>query len=334
MARRSILEPERLTFDDVLILPQLGVVPSRDWIKTNTTVAGFDLGIPIISAPMQTVTENTMAKALSRLGGLGVLHRFRTPYYQKRDVVALIKTNNRPVAVAIGMQDGIERAKIIADECDFEIVVMDVAHAHSKEGLRFVEEIKRTFPDKALIAGSVATAEGAKALFEAGADSLRVGIGPGAACSTRIQTGCGVPQLSAIMECADVALEYGKDIIADGGIRSGGDIVKSLAAGASCVMIGRLFAGAREAPMSGRYFGQASKSSLVSSKYVEGEDGEVELTGPVEDTVNALMAGVRSGISYAGAYDIPTLQERAVFTRVSGASALESSPRISRSATP
>lgn len=316
----NIPDKEYLTFDDVMIAPRLGVVSSRDEIDTSTTIAGWGFKIPVMSAPMQAVTERRMAIEMAKVGGLGVIHRFSTALYQQRWLTSV----PRPKAMAIGMKGGIERAKIV--DCD--ILVMDVAHAHSKDGIEFVKAVKKEFPDRMLIAGSVASRSGARDLLEAGADALRVGIGPGHACTTRIQTGCGIPQLSAIIDCSEVAAEYGKQVIADGGIRSSGDIVKALAAGASCVMIGRLLASAIESPLPGRYFGQASAASAVSSRYIEGDVGAVEMNGRVSQIIDSLMAGVRSGISYAGAYDIPSLQEKAHFIRVSAASVIESHPKI------
>lgn len=313
-------DKEYLTFDDVMIAPRLGVVSSRDQVDTSSKLGDWEFKIPLISAPMQTVTNRKVARGLALAGGLGVVHRFSTLTDQRNMLVSVPK----PRAMAIGMKNGLERASSI----DCEILVMDVAHAHTKDGLAFVEKAKRMFPDRLLVAGSVATITGARDLLEAGADALRVGIGPGHACTTRIQTGCGVPQLSAIIDCAKVADEYGKPVIADGGIRSGGDIVKSLAVGASFVMIGRLFASAYEAPMPGRYFGQASVDSAAASPYIEGDTGIVETTGRLTDIISSLMAGVRSGISYAGAHDIESLREKAQFIRVSTASVIESHPKI------
>lgn len=315
-----IPDKEYLSFDDVLIQPRLGIVDSRDDVSLTTFIGGYKLDIPVMSSPMQTVTESRLARALASLGGLGVIHRFMTAGDQ--DIHS--RNAGYPNAIAIGLKDGLERIS----RCAPYIAVLDVAHAHSNKAIGFIKEVKQQFPDVVLIAGSVATREGARDLLYAGADALRVGIGPGHACSTRIQTGCGVPQLSAIMDCAEVAQEFGprRSIIADGGIRTSGDIVKALAAGADCVMIGRLFAGADEAPLPGEYFGQASAKAL--SNYVEGVAGTVEMTGPIADTIETLMAGVRSGISYAGADSIKSLQEKARFIRVSSASAIESSPRI------
>lgn len=314
----EIPEKEYLSFDDVLIQPRLGVVDSRDDINIKTTLAGITLHVPIVSSPMEAVTGYDMAYAMYEAGGLGVVHRFMS-IKDQYDYTELLP---RPFGIAIGLKDGLERAHAINASFYF----LDVAHGHSVKAIDFIKKFKLSLPGSILVAGSVATREGARDLLEAGADALRVGIGPGHACSTRIQTGCGVPQLTAIMDCADVASEYGKDVIADGGIRTSGDIVKSLAAGASCVMIGRLFAGADEAPMPGEYFGQAS--AMAHSNYVEGVAGQVPMTGPVANTINELMQGVRSGISYAGAYDIDTLQQRARFIRVSSASAIESLPKL------
>jgi IMP dehydrogenase len=309
-----------LSFDDVLIKPKLGVVNSRADVDTSVNLFGFELKVPLISAPMQTVTEAAMANAMSDAGGLGVMHRFGPQPTWK--MAAFIRS--RPIAVATGLD--LTYTPVVAAD----IIFLDVAHAHSIKVLRWVRDFKLQYPTVPLIAGSVATYEGAMALLEAGANGVRVGIGPGHACSTRIQTGAGVPQLSAIMEVARVR-DFGFDdavIIADGGIRNSGDIVKALSAGADCVMIGRLFAGASEAPRPGEYFGQASdKSQAYKGEYIEGTSGEVELTGPVYLTINRLMEGVRSGISYAGADSIRSLQERAEFI-YAPSSLSESLPKV------
>ncbi len=302
-----------LSYDDVLIRPKLGVVDSRDDIDTSVTLGSANLKIPIISSPMQAVTEREMANAMYRAGGLGVLHRFGDPKWKGWPNV------EGPLAVAIGLQD------IVSFPLAADLIFLDVAHAHTKKTISFIKQFRQLYPKAFLVAGSVATADAVTDLVDAGADAVRVGIGPGSACSTRVQTGAGVPQLSAIMECSGL----GVPVIADGGIRNSGDIVKALAAGADCVMIGRLFAGADEAPMMGEYFGQASEKSAASNgDYIEGVTGWVEDTGPVAGTIAGLMQGVRSGISYAGAHDIKSLHEQAEFVMVTSASVVESYPSI------
>ncbi len=228
-----------------------------------------------------------------------------------------------------------------------DVVVVDSAHGHSANIIRTTREIKSAFPELQLIVGNVATEAGAAALFEAGADTVKVGIGPGSICTTRVVAGIGVPQITAVMECAKAAASYGRPIIADGGIQYSGDMTKALAAGANVCMMGSLFAGCDEAPGSfelyqGRKFkvyrGMGSIAGMEAGskdryfqtdarKLVpEGVEGRVAYKGSVEDTIFQMVGGIRSGMGYCGAKDIPTLQETAQFVRISAASLKESHP--------
>ena len=228
-----------------------------------------------------------------------------------------------------------------------DVVVVDSAHGHSGNIIRTTREIHEAFPDLQLIVGNVATEKGAADLFEAGADAVKVGIGPGSICTTRVVAGIGVPQITAVMECAKAAKKYGKPIIADGGIQYSGDMTKALAAGANVCMMGSIFAGCDEAPGSfelfqGRKFkvyrGMGSIAGMEAGskdryfqsdarKLVpEGVEGRVAYKGSVEDTVFQLVGGIRSGMGYCGAPDIRTLQETAQFVRISAASLKESHP--------
>ena len=228
-----------------------------------------------------------------------------------------------------------------------DCIVVDSAHGHSKNIMNTAREIKQAFPDLQLIVGNVATEEAASALFENGADCVKVGIGPGSICTTRVVAGIGVPQITAVMECAKAAKKYGRPIIADGGIQYSGDMTKALAAGANVCMMGSMFAGCDEAPGSfelyqGRkykvYRGMGSISAMEAGskdryfqtdakKLVpEGVEGRVAYKGSVEDTVFQLLGGIRSGMGYCGAKDIPTLQETGRFYKISAASLKESHP--------
>ncbi len=228
-----------------------------------------------------------------------------------------------------------------------DVIVVDSAHGHSLNILRTTREIKSAYPDLQVIVGNVATEEGAAALFEAGADAAKVGIGPGSICTTRVVAGIGVPQITAVMECAKASAKYGKPIIADGGIQYSGDMTKALAAGANVCMMGSLFAGCDEAPGSfelfqGRKFkvyrGMGSIAAMEAGskdryfqtdarKLVpEGVEGRVAYKGSVEDTVFQMVGGIRSGMGYCGAKDIPTLQRTAQFVKISAASLKESHP--------
>ncbi|NPB07002.1 MAG: IMP dehydrogenase [Aquificae bacterium] len=250
------------------------------------------------------------------------------------------------VGAAVGTgEDTLERVSALV-EAGVDVVVVDTAHGHSKRVLETVEKIKSYFPELEVIAGNVATAEGTRALIEAGADAVKVGVGPGSICTTRIVAGVGVPQLTAIMESASVAREHGVPVIADGGIRYSGDIVKALAAGASSVMLGNLLAGTEEAPGETIYYqGRAYKvyrgmgslgamSSRLSSdrygqdkleKFVpEGIEGRVPYKGRLADVVYQLVGGLRSGMGYVGARTIKELQEKAKFVRITWAGYRES----------
>ncbi len=251
------------------------------------------------------------------------------------------------VGAAIGIgNDMMDRVQAVYD-AGVDVIVLDSAHGHSKNVINAVKEIKSTFPELEIIAGNVATKEGTSALIEAGADCVKVGIGPGSICTTRVVAGIGVPQLTAVMDCAEEAEIYGVPIIADGGIQYSGDIVKAIAAGANMVMLGSLFAGCKEAPgemiiYQGRqyksYRGMGSIGAMEAGssdryfqnntkKYVpEGVEGRVAYKGSVKDVVYQLVGGLRSGMGYCGSKDIKTLQEKAEFVRISSAGLKESHP--------
>ena len=228
-----------------------------------------------------------------------------------------------------------------------DVIVLDSAHGHSANVIRCVKMIKEAYPEVQVVAGNVATGEATRALIEAGVDAVKVGIGPGSICTTRVVAGIGVPQISAIMDCYAVAKEYGIPIIADGGIKYSGDITKAIAAGGSVCMMGSLFAGCDESPgtfelYQGRkykvYRGMGSIAAMENGskdryfqtdakKLVpEGVEGRVAYKGLVEDTVFQLLGGLRAGMGYCGAADIPTLQETGKFVKISAASLKESHP--------
>ncbi len=251
------------------------------------------------------------------------------------------------VGAAVGVTgDILDRIKALVD-AGVDVIVIDTAHGHSKNVLNHVKLIKEEFPDLQLIAGNVATGEGTRALIEAGADCVKVGIGPGSICTTRVVTGVGSPQLTAIIESAKVGKEYGIPIIADGGIKYSGDITKALGAGADVIMVGSLLAGTDESPgediiVEGRryktYRGMGSLGAMDSgssdryfqeknSKYVpEGVEGRVVHKGKAEDMIYQLMGGLKSGMGYVGAKDIPTLHEVATFIRITNATLKENHP--------
>ncbi len=463
---------EALSFDDVLLVPNYSAV-LPDQVDTSTTlVRHIRLRIPIVSSPMDTVTESRMAIALAREGGVGVIHRnmpierqamevdrvkrsehgviwdpiYLSPDHTVRDALALMEryhisgvpitdaegnlvgiltnrdirfeTNyDRPirevmtsenlitapvgttleeaerilqkykieklpivdsagklrglitikdllkirqhphatkddkgrlvVGAAVGpLREPVERAKALAD-AGVDFIVVDSAHGHSEGVLQAVRAIRRALPDLPVIGGNVATREGVRALVEAGAEAIRVGLGAGSICTTRVVAGVGVPQLSAIMECAEEADKLGVPIIADGGIRYSGDIVKALAAGASTVMLGNLLAGCEESPGEIEiyrnraykvYRGMGSVSAMregSSDRYYqsdprkivpEGVEGRVPYRGPLSETIHQLVGGVRSGMGYLGAANLKELREKARFIRITNSALRESHP--------
>ncbi len=235
-----------LTFDDLLIKPgYTGFDRSEITFTTNIT-KNIKLTCPIVSAPMDTVTEAPLAIALGKLGGLGFIHRNLSVTDQAGEVKK-VKAAGVKVGAAVGSSAGYEDRVRALVEAGVDIILIDSAHGYAKKVIEAVQYVKANFSVD-VIAGSVATAEGAKALIDAGADGLRVGMGPGAICSTRIVSGMGVPQMTAIFDTTRVAREHNVPVIADGGIKYSGDITKALAAGASTVMFGRLFAATEESP--------------------------------------------------------------------------------------
>ena len=469
-----------LTFDDVLLVPKRSSVRSRKEVHTTTRLSRhIELKVPIVSAPMDTVTEHSMAITMARAGGIGIIHRFmaieqqveevlkvkrsesivieqpysltgdqklkdakrlmsqhgvsgllildergrlqgiltgrdimferdpekkvtemmtgikdmvtapsdvtlqeaerilhkhkleKLPLLDKdgklrglitsRDMLSLEQYPNASkdekgrlmVGAAVGVKRGyLERAKAL-HEAGVDVLVLDVAHAHSDITLDAIRSIKKSIPEAELIAGNVATKEGTEDLIAAGADAVKVGIGSGSICITRIVTGAGVPQLTAIIECTKVADEAGVPIIADGGIRNSGDITKAIAAGASTVMIGSLLAGTEESPgmtvmREGRKYKlvrgmasvaasydrtarepeQADEDSAVSLlDYVpEGVEAFVPYKGNASELISQLLGGLKSGLSYCGATDISQLRGKANFVRISQAGLKESYP--------
>lgn len=355
-----------LTFDDVLLIPaESHVLPNE--VNLSTQLAkNIKLNIPLISAGMDTVTEGPMAIAMALQGGLGVVHKNMSIQAQAGEVAnvksvvvpsnatkAAVDDQNRLLcAAAVGVtSDTFERATALL-EAGADAIVIDTAHGHSAGVLRKIKEIRDHFPDATLIAGNVATGEATKALFDAGVDVVKVGIGPGSICTTRVVAGVGVPQITAIYDAASVAREYGKPIIADGGIKYSGDVVKALAAGGNAVMLGSMLSGTTEAPgevfeENGKryksYRGMGSVGAMAqahgsSDRYFqggvneanklvpEGIEARVEYKGDVSDIVFQIDGGLRSGMGYVGAPDIPTLIDKAQFVQITNAGLRESHP--------
>jgi IMP dehydrogenase len=337
---------EYFTFDDVLIRPAYSEVDSREEISTEQEFLGIPMSIPVISANMDYITGDAMASAMHHEGGLGILHRF-APWADQKANIEKIYTNTGIVAFSVGTRfptQSIDRIKEVSDMLNgrypqARIVCVDVAHGHHKKVMDLIGQIKSQFPEFRVIAGNVATAEGTSDLVAAGADAIKIGIGPGSVCTTRIVTGVGVPQLSAIIECSNFARPRNIPIIADGGIRSAGDIVKALAAGADVVMLGSLLAGTEEAPGEvidtgrgrrvKRYQGQSIFGTNDALFTREGISGFVDAKGPVTSVLKQLMGGLRSGMSYVGAFTLAELRQNTEFIRVSHSTTVENHPRVS-----
>lgn len=299
---------EALSFDDILLVPRYSEVESRkDVDLTSRVTDNIEVKIPIISANMPSVTGPDMAETMWKLGGFGILPRFNTISEQVSEYNA-VKRFEAECGVSLGVgEDTMLRAKNLYKE-GARIFCIDVAHGYHRRVVETIRNLREKFGDTIeLIVGNVATADAVSDLASEGANAIKVGIGPGAACTTREVTGFGVPQISAISSCA-TAKNYFPDlkIIADGGIKNSGDIVKALAFGADTVMLGRLLAGVRESPYPGEYFGNAS-SRIRDYRSPEGISGVVEVAGHLEDVIKNLTWGIKSGLSYAGVKDIDEL---------------------------
>ena len=405
------VQPEGLTFDDVLLVPAYSEVLPREVSVVTRFSRNIQLNIPIVSAAMDTVTEAPLAIALAREGGIGVIHKNMSIAEQaahvrkvKRaengmiydpitiskddtvgDALALMKENkiggipvvapdqhligivtnrdlrfqrdmNRKIdevmtkegLVTTHNSDVMDRVKALVDE-DVDAVVLDTAHGHSVNVKNTLHKIKAVYPDLEVVVGNIATAEAAEFLISNGADGVKVGIGPGSICTTRVIAGVGVPQLSAIYGAASVARKYGIPVIADGGLRYSGDIVKALAAGGDCVMIGSMFAGTEEAPgetiiYNGRKFksyrGMGSLDAMkagsadryfqkgdvnINKLVPEGIVARVPFKGMLSETVFQLVGGIRAGMGYCGARDIEALKQ-AQFIRITSSGMQESHP--------
>ncbi|NND87221.1 MAG: IMP dehydrogenase [Nitrosopumilus sp.] len=466
---------EGLTFDDVLLVPKYSDITSRSQTDLTTKLSrNLSINIPFVSANMDTVTESTMAVAIARFGGIGIIHRFLTikeqanevlkvkrsgsvmienpysisseksvqyalDYAEDKEISGLLVTDSNSKLVGIvterdllfansksvinevmtkdvvtakpgvtldeakeilhkhrieklpivddsGIIKGLITSKDITNNADFpnaskdqkgrplvgaavgvkgdflersetlleagaDVLVVDIAHGHSENALSTIRNIKKAFPDCELIAGNIATAQGTEDLIKAGVDAVKVGVGSGSICITRVITGSGVPQLTAVMDCAKVAKDHGIPIISDGGTRTSGDATKALAAGASSVMVGSMLGGTDESPgtvltKNGKRFkvyrGMASLAASIGRKsketgsisldddlndYVaEGVEAMVPYKGTVTDILKQLTGGVRSGLSYCGAHTIPQMQDNAEFIKMSRAGFAESQP--------
>ncbi len=333
-----------ITFDDVLLVPQYSDIKSRSEVTLTSELSeGMELRVPIISAPMDTVCGRLMATRLAEFGALGIVHRYNTIETQTAIVAEASDGGLKNVGAAIGITgDYIERAAALID-AGATTLCLDVAHGDHVLMHVGAHNIIDKFGDKAhIMAGNIATYTGALALAQLGVDSIRVGIGGGSICSTRIQTGHGMPTLASVFECVQVKEKFPDlKIIADGGIKTSGDMVKALAAGADFVMVGSLLAGTAEAPgeivyKDGEkyksYRGMASKDAQMDwrgkTSSLEGVATVIPYKGQVFPILSGLENGIRSGLSYSGARNLQELRESARFIRQTASGLAESNTHI------
>ena len=390
-----------LTYDDVNIVPKYSEIKSRDDVDLSTRFTkNTTLSIPIVSSPMDTVTEYKMAKEMLDMGGVGVIHRFqsienqsqqmkrvwtawdswyniggdkdRTDHTQvfedwykgvsswnssptKSDYEDLHEHlwfateakkdeeywSRRPLCAAVGATgDYLERAKeLVLNGCN--VLLIDVAHGHHKNVGDAIEKIKSEISNVEVIAGNVATGDGVRFIVEAGADAVRVGIGNGSLCETRIRTGVGLPQVTALIDVCSIADDWDIPVIADGGIRNVGDVVKGLGCGADSIMVGSLLSGTKESPgqiekqgewpnekLFKKYRGSASRDSKGNDKNVEGNHKVIPYKGKVYRLLSDIKDGIRSGFSYVGANNLSEFHGKVEFVEVTSAGQIEARPHL------
>lgn len=332
---------QALTYDDVALVPQFNNIPSRtepsleSWLTKN-----LKIDIPILAANMDTVVCSELADILLEYGSYPIFHRF----IQLDEQLKWVKHYKERTFISCGIQRVEETRKLL--DAGAAGVCIDVAHGHSDRMFDHIEQLKKGHPDKEVIVGNVCTAMAYHDLVNAGADAVKVGVGPGAACSTRMVTGFGVPQFTAVSDCAKIADKLRVPLIADGGIRNSRDVVLALAAGASSVMVGKMFAMTKESAaqkrpsekdpekLEAKYRGQASEDfqndfygGLKAKTVAEGIDFWAPVTETAKQLLDRLLGGIRSGMTYGGARNIKELQRKAEFVQVSNAYIGESRPR-------
>jgi IMP dehydrogenase len=360
---QKIAFPESYTFDDLLLLPDYADFTRDDVDLSSNLTPEITLKLPLISSPMDTVTMSEMAIHLAKNGGLGVIHRNLSIQDQaaevgkvknfeiaenEKDLASLDLKNRLQVAAAVGIGADMQERVAKLVEAEVDLLIVDSAHGHSKGIIEAVKFIKATYPNTPIMAGSIATYEGALALIEAGADILRVGIGPGSICTTRIVTGMGVPQLTAVSEVCRAAKPAGVKVVADGGIKQIGDMSKALAVGADCVMLGSMLAGYDESPgqlieVNDRkyktYRGMGSIGAMQAgsnSRYGQGLDPKkmvaegiealVPYKGEVDNFLSQIQGGLRGSFFYTGSRNMLDFHQKTRFVKLTGAGLKESHP--------
>ena len=338
---------DSLTFDDVTLVPQYSSVLPIDTIINCKLSKNLNLNVPLLSSAMDTVTESKMAIAISKCGGIGVIHRNLSIEKQVSEVQK-VKKSGCLVGAAIGVNArDLERVEELS-RIKTDLIVIDTAHGHTKKVLTMIKKIKKKLKNSTLCVGNIATGKAAKFLADNGVDIVKVGIGPGSICTTRLVAGIGVPQLSAIMDVKKALKKYKTKIISDGGIKFSGDLAKAIAAGADAIMIGSLFSGTMESPgkiikykgklyknfrgmgsvgamsagSADRYYQKKTKDI---TKYVpEGVEGMVKFKGSIKEIIYNLVGGLKSSMGYMGAKTIRDLQKKGKFLKISKAGFYES----------
>ena len=339
---REYSNKEHISFDDILLVPQYTETNSRKDISLHTMLGGLSMGIPFLAAPMDTVCEAEMAAAIRRHGGYGVIHRYMSIYDQVQQIKKVKELGGSAIG-SVGARGSFLSEATSLGEAGAVGILVDTANGHNLNAIEAVKGIRTIYGDDMhIMAGNVSTWDGFARLADAGADSIRVGIGGGSACTTRLVTGHGVPTLSSILEIRErVGYSEGPALIADGGIRNSGHAAKALAAGANAVMLGRLLAGTDESPgeIAGApghvkpfkvFRGMASEEAQADGKGkvsgVEGVSTTVPYIGSVDPVLDQLVAGVKSALSYTGVENLLDFYTESLYNRVTSTTLNESKP--------
>lgn len=338
---------EALTYDDIQIVPQYSEVENRHTCNISTRFTkNYNIKIPYVSAPMDTVTGSEMAIGMMKYGGVGCVHRFMSIEEQVETVKQIVGSSlgeGYPICVSIGVNDYEERLRKVI-EVGANVILIDVAHGNTKLVEKTIKYIKENYTVD-VIAGNVATSDGARNLCEWGADAVRVGIGNGSLCETRIRTGIGIPQVTAIVDCVEVCDEYDVPVIADGGVRMVGDVAKALSIGADSVMLGSILSGTKESPGSiektgewpneqlfKKYRGSASletkKVHDLSEKNVEGNQKLIPYKGKIKRLISDINDGLKSAMSYVGSTSLEEMRSKSTFVKVTQNGVIEAKPHL------
>lgn len=331
---------DQIGFDDILLIPQHSEIESRRDVSLATSIGkglnGVAMSMPIIAAPMDTVCEHEMAASIRKAGGFGIIHRYM-PIERQVEQVKLAKALGGSAGGSVGARGEFAHDAVKLVSAGALLILVDIANGHSEHAINAVKELRQVFGNQIhIMAGNVATWDGFARLADAGADSIRVGIGGGSACTTRVVSGHGVPTLSSILDIRErVSYNEGPSLIADGGIRNSGDAAKALAAGAHALMLGRLLAGTKESPgevVNGykTFRGMASREAQEEGRGVvsgvEGIATTVPFVGSVNDIINDFNAGLKSALSYTGVDNLIDFHNESMYNRVTSSTLNETKP--------